>query len=1091
MIRFCLFGVGLQLLLLSNVSAEEWDVTVPRGQTRDISFDTTEVTGASVDMSPDREWLVFDLLAQIYRVPVGGGVAEVLTGDSGIAINFHPRYSPNGKEIVFISDRAGNNHIWIMNANGSEPEQITDDLSACLFDPTWTPDGQYIVARKQDVCHRGVHNANGLWIYAKDGSKERKLVGGRVSSPSVSPDGRHVYYHEGTCSGYIPGHNDFLKGCHQIRRVEMETGKIEPVTEGLTRWFWHKDSSGGAIAPRASPDGRWLAFARRSPNGTIDYRGHQFQRTALWVRNLHTGAERVIMDPVDLDEAEQMAYSSPLLPHYGWAPDSKSIVLGQGGKLRHLSLDTGEVRTIEFKAHVSRTISELARADVQAGLAPKNSTYVRWPTTASNGVGTVFQSLGKLWVQSAQNAQSYRLTDDQFTPLEYAPSWSPDGKWLAFSSWDDVDRGAIWKIPKGSGQPRRVTQLPGDYLNPIWSKDGKYIIAIKGGGATARGQRIDENNYFSIIRLGSDTGEELELARISPRKNLMTLQLSTTRDGRVHYLTESDVLAENPTEERLTEARSMSLNAGAPEVHGVIAEPEEYRVAPDGAHFVYTKHGQVYLAPFPRQSDIAEKQFGEINGSTSPITTSGGASVSWRNSHVFEYASGADIFAYDIRTKAVTRQRARVSVVPMYGKGAIALSHARILTMDRRFGNLEGTVVIRDGRIECVGNCDTSDVDELIDATNLIIMPGIVDTHAHFNKGHGGYSPRRNYLPAINLAYGITTAQDPSAFSSAVFSNAELIEAGEMIGPRTYSTGEPLYPWTSSYLDSYELVEREVLRRKAVGAVSLKSFILDRRTQRQWSAEAARAHGLNVTSEASYLPLNLSLIMDGYTGIEHGLTYNPIVYSDVLEFLIRAKTTVSMTVIEMGPGPMPMEYYPAEQALWADEKLGRWLPWREFIPLTRRSLKRPKSDYGFALYGEITNDIHAKGGNVSLGGHGDMQGLSTHWEIWSIAEGMDAFDVLEVATMGGARYIGIESDVGSIAPGKIADLIVLNSNPLENIRNTTDIKLVIKNGVVYEGMTLDQIWPEDEVYGRRSWVDEYALGTNSISYGIWDEKRSD
>ena len=1091
-IRHWILAAAIQAFVLSSALATDWDVTRPRGETRQISFDTSEVTGASVDMSPDKQWLVFDLLANIYRVPASGGAAELLTRKSGIAINFHPRYSPNGEEIVFISDRAGNNHLWIMNADGSNLRQITNDINDCLFDPTWTPDGRKIIARKQDICHRGVHNADGIWMYDSDGGNPTKLVGGRVSSPSVSPDGRYVYYHEGVCSGYTPGHNDLLKGCHQIRRFDLESGNIESVTDGLTEWFWDRRSNGGAIAPRISPDGNWMAFARRSPNGTIDFRGHPFQRSALWVRDLRSGEEIVVMDPIDLDEAEQMAYASPLLPHYGWAPDSSGIVLSQGGKLRFVDLDSGNVQTVAFDAHVSRTISELVRSNFDVGFTAKKSKYIRWPTTAKNGGNAVFQALGKLWIYTGSSERPRRLTSERFTPLEFSPTWSSDGRRLAFSSWDDNDRGAIWVVAAQGGEPKPLTREPGDYLNPVWSRDGKFIVAIKGEGATTRGQRIDENAYFKIVRIDTATGDELELTRISPRKDLMWLQLSTTLDGRVHYLTKPDITGAKPTflpfEQRPFEARSIAIDGGVPRVHGVMVGPEEYRVSADGRRAVYTKYGQVHLVSLPSPLESRATHPPRIDVANTPLTTDGGVSISWQTRDVIEYASGSDLLTHDVREKKVTRQRAHVRIDPLYGRGTFALINAQLLTMDKAHGNLNGTVVVKNGRIRCVGICDTSNVERVIDVAGQTVMPGIVDAHAHFNRGHGGYSPRQNNLPAANLAYGITTAQDPAALNSAAFSNAELIEAGEMIGPRTYSTGEPLYPWRSdpTFLTSYALVDQEVRRRKAWGAVSLKSFILNRRDQRQWSAEAARKYGLNVTCEAAYLPLNLSLMMDGFTGIEHGLSYNPIVYSDVLMFLAQSKTTISMTANEMGPGPMPMEYYPAAQELWTDIKLGRWLPWREFIPLTRRALKRPKSDYGFALYGEIANDIRDAGANVALGGHGDMQGLSTHWEMWSLAEGMDATDVLEVATIGGARYLGAEKDLGSIKVGKIADLLVLDSSPLDDIRNTADIRFVIKSGIVYDGITLDQIWPQAVPYGLTPWVDEYALAPSRVPYSKWD-----
>src|SRR5437867_3558170 len=128
-----------------------WDVTQARGRTREIDFTTSEGTWMSVDISPDGRWIVFDLLANIYRVPVEGGEAQCLTCDSGVALNFHPRISPDGQALAFVSDRKSQNNLWVMNADGANPRQIVNDRELRVFEPTWTRDGQYIVVRRSSL----------------------------------------------------------------------------------------------------------------------------------------------------------------------------------------------------------------------------------------------------------------------------------------------------------------------------------------------------------------------------------------------------------------------------------------------------------------------------------------------------------------------------------------------------------------------------------------------------------------------------------------------------------------------------------------------------------------------------------------------------------------------------------------------------------------------------------------------------------------------------------------------------------------------------------------------------------------------------
>ncbi|RKZ56325.1 MAG: hypothetical protein DRQ44_16810 [Gammaproteobacteria bacterium] len=277
------------------------------------------------------------------------------------------------------------------------------------------------------------------------------------------------------------------------------------------------------------------------------------------------------------------------------------------------------------------------------------------------------------------------------------------------------------------------------------------------------------------------------------------------------------------------------------------------------------------------------------------------------------------------------------------------------------------------------------------------------------------------------------------------------------------------------------MVEMDIARKAHWGAVSIKSYILDRRDQRQWVVEAARKHGVNVTSESGNLSLNLSHFMDGYTGMEHGVFGSGLMaYDDAVQFLAQSGSNASTTFGVQGPGPMSEDYFITETEVWKDAKLRRWLPWRYYQPLLRRAIERPKTDYGFPMLAESIKALVEGGGLASVGGHGDLHGLSTHWEIWMLAEAMAPLDALEIATLGGARYIGVGSELGSLEQGKIADILVLNKNPLEDIHNTTDIKYVMKGGVLYDGDTLDEVWPEQKPYGAMPWIQKAALQSNTL-----------
>ena len=455
----------------STLAAQEtdtaWDVTSARGETRVIDFTTEEGTFMSVDLSPDGRWIAFDLLAHVYRVPVDGGTAEPLTQESGVALNYHPRYSPDGSRIAFVSDRGGQNNLWVMNADGSDPRAVFQDLSIRVLEPAWTPDGQYILVRRQNLAPG--QEGGGIWMYHVDGGDGVELIGGDVTGaawPSPSSDGKYVYFHKSTPGQTVSwAARDAIQGAYQVRRLDLRTGTITAVTAGQpTRQI--RQSSGGAYAPEVSPDGRWLAFARRIPDGRISFKGHEFgPRTALWLRDLATGAERVVMDPIEVDMIEGMK-TLRVLAGYSWAADGESIVISQGGKLRRLHVKSERVETIPFSARVRRTISEQAYKPFRITDDQFTVKFTRWQTATPDGRRLAFQAVGRIWIMDLPSGTPRRLTAPGFEPFEYAPAWSPDGRWIAFTSWDDAEGGHLWKIAATGGEPERLTVVPGEYVHP-------------------------------------------------------------------------------------------------------------------------------------------------------------------------------------------------------------------------------------------------------------------------------------------------------------------------------------------------------------------------------------------------------------------------------------------------------------------------------------------------------------------------------------------------------------------------------------------------------------------------------------------------
>jgi hypothetical protein len=211
---------------------------------------------------------------------------------------------------------------------------------------------------------------------------------------------------------------------------------------------------------------------------------------------------------------------------------------------------------------------------------------------------------------------------------------------------------------------------------------------------------------------------------------------------------------------------------------------------------------------------------------------------------------------------------------------------------------------------------------------------------------------------------------------------------------------------------------------------------------------------------------------DGYSGQEHSFPIMPL-HKDVVEFVARTKTFYTPTILVAYGAPWSENYYFQTENLVGDQKLRKWVPWELLDNMIRRRAQwfLPE-EYGHTAIAKTVADIVHAGGKAGLGSHGQLQGLGAHWETWNLQSGgLTTHETLKVVTIFGAEAIGMQQDLGSLEAGKMADLLVLDKNPLENIRNTNSIRYVMKNGELYEGDTLNMVWPEQKTLPKQFWWD--------------------
>jgi len=1033
------FAVAVCLGLLSAAGSAA-------AEPRKLEFDATEGTWMSVDVHPRGDTLVFDLLGDLYTLPVAGGEARLLLG--GTAFDSQPVFSPDGSRIAFVSDRSGSDNLWVGKADGANLQQVSHDTGTEVFSsPAWSRDGRSVyVSRK---AYR--RDEFGLFLYDLAGGagvrlEEPEKPFGEIMDTVASPDGKSLYYSAKSRAAATL----YFTPNWILHRRNLQTGATQEVVR----------APGGALRPVLSPDGRELVYGTRFDG-----------KTGLRARNLATGEDRWLLYPIDQD-SQGANVTRGLLPGFAFLPSGDALVIGYGGKLRRVDFPSARMQDIPFTAHVNLELGPTLSRNFPIETGPVRSRLIQGPAQSPDGSQLAFSALGHLYVSDLPGGEPRRLVPGD--EPQFQPAWSPDGSTIAYVTWTTGAAGHLWTVRAGGGKPRQLTSVAAFYSDPVFSADGKTIYALRSNQLERMQlqEEVTPNRFPDLIRIPAGGGE----AEVITHAGLGAQRPFVTNEaGRVYYATPEGVVSvrADATDGNGADLRKHIRVEG---LHpwtspGKPIPLDEGVLSPDGQWLLIGMANQLHLAAVPPMApevpvvslvaDAARpsKQVSK-HGADYYAWADGGRTITW--------AVGSTFFRCTFDGSGQLGEAEtfdqRIEVPRDTPQGRLLLRGATVITMRGEEIIADADLLIGNDRIVAVGTRGNTDVPEGVeirDVSGQFIVPGFIDTHAHWYELRHDVLDMQNWSFLMSLAYGVTAGLDVQAMDQDMFAYQDLIESGRMIGPRAFSVGQGLF--ANNRVRSREDVDLLLQRhRDYYRTPNVKSYLIGNRQQRQWVVASAAENGLLPTTEGNdELKLDLTHAIDGFHGNEHALPAERL-YDDVVRLFATTKIGYTPTLMASTGYPSPEKnFYLIEQAPHEDAKVRRFMP--HFVIDARSSpiqWVRPDQWRTGLGHAESAGRILRAGGRVGIGSHAEFQGPVYHWEMWALAAGSAApHDVLRAATVHGSEILGRADELGTIAPGKYADLVILAKNPLEDIRNTMSIRQVMKNGRLYDGDTLDEIWP--------------------------------